>query len=179
MNAEQLQKICPDTPERLIKLYLPHILETLAEFEIGNVQRQACFLAQVIHESGGFRYMREIWGPTEAQRKYENRHDLGNTKIGDGQRYKGRGAIQLTGRANYKKYGDMLGIDLEAVPDRAESADVAFRIAGLFWKEHDLNELADEGRFETITRRINGGTNGLAHRKELYEKALEVLTTWS
>ncbi|MEQ1624980.1 MAG: glycoside hydrolase family 19 protein, partial [Sediminibacterium sp.] len=100
---------------------------------------------------------------------------LGNTESGDGKRFKGRGAIQLTGRANYKKYGQLLGLDLENNPKLAESAEHGFRIAAAFWKTHGLNELADSGLFKSITKRINGGTNGLAERTEFYERALEYM----
>src|SRR4051812_46296976 len=79
---------------------LGHIVAAMSEFEINTPERQAAFLAQVGHESGGLRFMVERWGPTESQRRYEMRHDLGNTEPGDGHRYLGRGLIQLTGRAN-------------------------------------------------------------------------------
>ena len=100
---------------------------------------------------------------------------LGNTQAGDGKRFKGRGPIQITGRFNYAKYGGLLGIDLIADPPRAAAPEVAFATAGLFWKTNGLNELADAQQFVTITRRINGGTNGLADRQQYYAKAQAVL----
>ena len=106
---------------------------------------------------------------------YEGRKDLGNTQPGDGKRYKGRGPIQLTGRANYQKFGDLLGLDLINNPTIAATKEVGFRIAGLFWQSHGLNELADQQQFETITRRINGGLNGQADRVMYYERAKKVL----
>src|SRR5215467_14480028 len=106
---------------------------------------------------------------------YEGRRDLGNTQPGDGKRYKGRGPIQLTGRANYRRAGKALGLDLEKDPAKAADPAVGFRVAGWFWKTHGLNELADKGDFREITRRINGGYNGLASRQAFYKKAKEVL----
>ena len=119
--------------------------------------------------------MNELWGPTAAQKKYEGRKDLGNINEGDGKRYKGRGAIQLTGRTNYIKYGKLLNLDLENNPELAALPENAFRIAGQFWKDHGLNELADKSDFETITRRINGGLNGFFERLEFYNKAKRLL----
>lgn len=170
-----LKSISPQTPDKIIDLYFPFIAKAMIEFDITTAVRQSAFIAQIAHESGDFRYMREIWGPTQAQERYEGRKDLGNTRIGDGQRYKGRGAIQITGRANYKHYGDVLNVDLENNPELAEKPELAFRTAGAFWKEHGLNELADKQQFEKITRRINGGLNGLAKRQEYYARALDCL----
>lgn len=132
---------------------------------MSSALRLAHFLAQVMHESGGFRYMEEIWGPTDAQRRYEGRKDLGNTKPGDGFRFKGRGPLQITGRANYRLYGQRLGIDLESNPELAATPEIGLRIALEFWKANGLNALADKDDVQGITRRINGGTNGLAERK--------------
>ncbi|MGH9143583.1 MAG: glycoside hydrolase family 19 protein, partial [Vicinamibacterales bacterium] len=103
---------------------------------------------------------------------------LGNTQAGDGHRFKGRGPIQITGRANYHHFGDLLGIDLQTTPERAALPDLAFRIAGLFWSKKGLNELADEATsdaFKEITRRINGGFNGLAERQQFYAAACAAL----
>ena len=94
----------------------------------------AAFLSQVAHESGSFHHVREIWGPTKTQRGYEGRSDLGNTQPGDGKRYLGRGYIQITGRANYRRYGKKLGIDLENNPELAERPDIAARVAVEYWK---------------------------------------------
>jgi hypothetical protein len=123
--------------------------------------------------------MEEIFGPTAAQRRYEPPSSLattlGNTQAGDGKRFKGRGPIQLTGRANYKRFGDLLGVDLVNNPERAATPEVAFRVAALFWKSKGLNELADAQNFREITRRINGGFNGLEERLKFYERAKRVL----
>jgi hypothetical protein len=102
---------------------------------------------------------------------------LGNTEPGDGKRFKGRGPIQLTGRANYLRFGNLLGIDLMAPPEQAAAPEAAFRVAALYWKSRGLNELADAENFREITRRINGGFNGLADRQKYFERAKAVLAT--
>lgn len=123
--------------------------------------RLAHFMAQLIHESGSFRYMEEIASGVA----YEGRADLGNTEPGDGRRYKGRGPIQLTGRANYRRVGRALGIDLEGNPIIAAVPSIGLLTACYFWADAGLNELADADDVLRITQRINGGTNGLADRK--------------
>jgi hypothetical protein len=126
--------------------------------------------------------MEEIWGPTPAQRRYEPESSLattlGNTEPGDGKRFKGRGPIQITGRANYRRFGGLLSVDLMSAPERAAVPDLAFRIAALFWSKKGLNELADQATddaFREITRRINGGFNGLPERQKFYAVARTVL----
>lgn len=155
-----------------------HITAAMDKFEINTHDRQTAFLAQVAHESGRFVYVREIWGPTAAQRRYEGRKDLGNTQPGDGFRYRGRGLIQITGRANYRKAGQALGVGFESNPELLERQDWASESAAWFWAEHGLNELADRGTelaFKQITKRINGGTNGYLDRLAIWEKAKEVM----
>jgi predicted chitinase len=182
LTIEQLQQIMPQLPAAKRATFFPFLTAASAEFEIDRPPRMAAFLAQLAHESGQLRFMEEIWGPTEAQRRYEPPSTLatalGNTEKGDGQRFKGRGPIQLSGRANYRRFGDLLSIDLIADPSRAASPDAAFRVAGLYWSRKGLNELADlvtQDAFKEITRRINGGFNGLADRKRFYEIAKTVL----
>lgn len=155
--------------------WLPHIEAAMQEFEINTPERQAAFLAQIGHESGGLHWVVEIWGPTLAQSRYEGRADLGNTEPGDGTRFKGRGLIQTTGRANYIKTGEALGVDLVAQPERLAEPELAARSAAWFWQTHGLNELADAGDFMRITRRINGGTNGYEDRLARWETSKEVL----
>ncbi len=123
--------------------------------------RLAHFMAQLVHESGGFRYMEEIASGSA----YEGRADLGNVKPGDGVRYKGRGPIQCTGRANYRKYGRLIGIDLENHPEIAAVPSIGLHVGLEFWRDHKLNSLADADDILTITKRINGGKNGLDDRK--------------
>lgn len=151
--------------------YLPYLNDTLAAYGIDSPARAAAFLAQIAHESVELRYWEEI----ASGEAYEGRRDLGNTQPGDGKRYKGRGPIQITGRANYRKYGAMLGLNLENNPSLAATTPVGFQIAGAYWHSHGLNELADKQDFVTITKRINGGTNGLASRQKYYDVAKRVL----
>lgn len=127
--------------------------------------RLSHFLAQVGHESGSFRYMEEIWGPTPAQSRYEGREDLGNVRVGDGKLYLGRGPLQVTGRANYRKYGRLIGIDLESNPTLASIPSIGLHTALEYWKQRGLNALADADDVVGITKRVNGGTNGLDDRK--------------
>ena len=126
-----------------------------------NSLRFIHFLAQLAHESGNFRYMEEI----ASGAAYEGRKDLGNVNKGDGVRYKGRGPIQLTGRANYRRYGQQLGIDFENNPEIVAIPSVGLLVACKFWSENGLNALADQDDVTTITRRINGGLNGFEDRK--------------
>ena len=154
----------------------------MTECAIDRPAREAAFLAQVAHESGQFQFMEEIWGLTDAQRRYEPQStlatSLGNTQPGDGKRFKGRGPIQITGRANYRRFGDLLGVDLVSDPGHAALPDLAFRIAGLFWLKKGLNEKADlatADAFREITKRINGGLNGIKDRERFYAVARTVL----
>ena len=103
--------------------------------------------------------------------RYEGRTDLGNTTTGDGERYHGRGLIQLTGRANYRTIGRALGIPLEEYPELAKEFPACLQIALKFWNDHRLSELADEDNLSMITRKINGGVNGLQDRIRKVEAA--------
>ncbi len=179
LTESMLRQIMPRIRPAACCAYTPFLQQAMQEFAIDTPPRAAAFLAQLAHESGQLKYMEEIWGPTAAQRRYEPQSRLaarlGNTEPGDGRRFKGRGPIQLTGRANYRRYGRALGVDLVAQPERAATPEVGFRIAGLFWKQNGLNELADAQRFKAITRRINGGFNGLLDRIDFYERAKSLL----
>lgn len=155
--------------------FLPFLEDAMHEFQINTPARQAAFLAQVGHESGGLHWLVEIWGPTPTQARYETRYDLGNVAPGDGFKYRGRGLIQLTGRGNYQKCGDALGVDLVSDPEKLGEPGLASRSAAWFWKEHGCNELADAGEFEAITRRINGGLTGYPERLALWEAAKAVI----
>lgn len=155
--------------------FVEPVVKAMDEFDINTPARQAAFLAQVGHESGGLHWLNEIWGPTAAQLRYEGRADLGNVTPGDGFKFRGRGLLQTTGRANYRNTGHALGIDLEGNPDALASAELAARSAAWFWKARGLNELADVGDFRRITLRINGGTNGMDERNRLHAQALKAL----
>lgn len=149
------------------------IEQTCHRFKIDTPMRASHFLAQVAHESGTGKWMREIWGPTTAQRGYEGRIDLGNVLAGDGKRYMGRGLIQLTGRANYTAYSRAIHGDERAVttPDMVEKMPDAALAAGWFWARKGLNDLADRDDLRAVTRRVNGGYNGLADRQTKLIKA--------
>lgn len=149
--------------------YLP---ATMEEYEINTNLRIAHFLAQLAHESDHFRTLREYASGGE----YEGRRDLGNVRKGDGVRYKGRGPIQLTGRANYEAYGKILGVDLINHPELAETPEIGVKIACEYWKQKNLNAWADRDDIKTITRRINGGYNGLASREAMYNRAIRAIT---
>lgn len=170
VTADQLKRILPLAGARADTFCSP-LNAAMAEFGITTPARQAAFIAQVAHESGQFRYVREI----ASGQAYEGRADLGNTFKGDGVRFKGRGLIQVTGRANYKACGAALGLDLVMFPELLEQPMYACRSAAWFWKSHGLNELADAGDQVKITRRINGGTNGLAERLAYFEIARKVI----
>lgn len=170
MTAAQLLAIMPFARKR-IGTFLAPLNAAMAEFSIDTRARQASFIAQVGHESGQLAYLREL----ASGDAYEGRRDLGNTRPGDGRRYRGRGLIQVTGRANYAACGAALGLDLVASPELLEQPVNACRSAGWFWKTHGLNELADAGDQVLVTRRVNGGTNGLAERLALFGAAKRVL----
>lgn len=155
--------------------WLPHIEAAMEEFDISTDQRQAAFLAQIGHESGGLHWTLEIWGPTQAQMRYEGRADLGNVRPGDGFKFRGRGLIQTTGRANFESTGKALGVDLLSEPEQLSEPGLAARSAAWYWQAHGLNELADAGLFEKICRRVNGGLNGYPERLGLWERAKEAL----
>jgi putative chitinase len=148
-------------PERAAELALGAAIHVPAAGIEESPLRFAHFFAQLGHESGGFRYMEEI----ASGQAYEGRADLGNVQPGDGKRYKGRGPIQLTGRANYREYGRRLGIDFESHPEIAALPSIGMMTACAYWTTKGLNALADGDNVDAITRRINGGTNGLADRK--------------
>jgi putative chitinase len=174
ITTQQLLQILPNAGQRA-GVFAPVLNTAMQRFQIVGVKRVAAFIAQIGHESGQLVYVREIWGPTPAQTKYEGRADLGNTVPGDGLKYRGRGLIQITGRANYAACGEALGLDLINHPELLEQPQYACLSAAWFWATKGLNTLADADKFETITRRINGGLNGQTDRLKLWGKAKAVL----
>ncbi len=174
ITEQQLLQILPNAG-RQAGVFVPVLNTAMNRYGIVGTARAAAFIAQVGHESGQLRYVREIWGPTAQQIGYEGRTDLGNTVKGDGSKYRGRGLIQITGRANYDACGEALGLDLLSKPELLELPQHAAMSAAWFWSMKGLNTLADQGDFVKITRRINGGLTGQADRQALYDKALEVL----
>lgn len=175
ITASLIKAINPQLPEARCAEIASGLQTAAQAAQINTPARVAAFLAQLAHESCGFRYSEEIWGPTAAQRRYEGRKDLGNTVKGDGYRYRGRGFIQLTGRHNYQKYGFALGLPLVEQPDLAARPDVAARVAAAYWTSAGLNALADAGNFREITRRINGGFNGWDDRVKRWEAIKRLL----
>lgn len=177
LTLNQLRKCIPYAGPRAA-LFHPHLVAAMAEFSIDAPMRQAAFLAQIAHESGSLRYVLEI-ASGEAYDTGRLAARLGNTPEadGDGQRYKGRGLIQITGRDNYRScslalYGDERLLE---IPSLLEEPVDACRSAAWFWSSRKLNELADTGAFRAITRVINGGFNGYADRLAYYERAQAVL----
>lgn len=174
ITVQQLLQILPNAGPKA-GVFVPVLNTALQRYQIVGSLRVAAFLAQIGHESGQLRYVREIWGPTPTQARYEGRADLGNTVPGDGFKYCGRGLIQITGRANYQNCGEALGVDLVNQPELLEQAQYACLSAAWFWATNGLNILADQNQFNTITRRINGGLNGLQERLQFWARAREVL----
>ena len=174
------------TPETLAKAmkiplaraqkWAPALTDAMREGAINTQLRQSAFLAQIGHESGSLIYVREIGGPSYFA-KYNGRKDLGNTQPGDGSRFFGRGLIQVTGRSNYAKCSQALFGDdrLLKTPDLLEQPEWAAKSAVWFWSTRNLNELADADRFTDLTKKINGGTNGIEDRKARYRLALSVI----
>lgn len=171
LSAAQLTAIMPRLPVAKVPLFLGALNRAMAERGINTPARRAAFLAQLAHESGELRYMEEI----ASGEAYEGRANLGNTQPGDGKRFKGRGPIQLTGRANYRKAGEALGLNLEDRPEQVADPETGCRVAGWFWQTRGLNELADAGDFREITRRINGGFRHLDRREAYHATAKKVL----
>lgn len=181
MNALTLQSLYGIRPA-LARAWLGPLQAALHLAEISTAWRLAAFLAQVGHESGRLRYTREIWGPTAQQRRYDPvttlAGRLGNVAPGDGPRYMGRGLIQTTGRANYAmttvKLRELMREvpDFEREPALLERPGWAALSAALFWRVKGLNRFADAGDLVGMTKRINGGLNGLADRQALYARAL-------
>lgn len=157
--------------------------EAMSLYGINTKPRIAAFLAQVGHESGRLRYVQEIYGPTPAQRRYEGRKDLGNIYPGDGKRFIGHGLIQTTGRYNHRRVTQRLrarfptlGVpDFEAEPKLLTLPRWAALSAADYWDMIGGNQMADAGQFKTLTKKINGGYNGLADRQKLWAQFRQVL----
>jgi putative chitinase len=199
ITLEQLCNFFEDTDDSVLKNFVDPINNVIKEFEINTPDRISMFLAQIGHESGGLtklhenlnykparllqifpKYFRDVdpedYNTPEkiANRVYSDRMGNGDEDSGDGYRFRGRGAVQLTGRSNYTACGKDLGVDLESNPDYLETPEGAIRSAAWFWDQHDLNDYADKKDVTTVTKKINGGTIGLQERKELFEEALTI-----
>ncbi len=203
ITAEILYQLCPKTKHSVLDVYAGPLHDVAQYYDMyENPKRAAAFLAQVAHESGGFNFVKEnlnysakgLMGtfkkyfPTEelakqyerqpekiANRVYANRMANGDESSGDGYRFCGRGLIQLTGRANYTKFAEDLGISIEETVAYLETPAGAVSSAGWFWDNNNLNQYCDADDFVTLTKRINGGTIGLEDRKHHYHLALQLL----
>jgi putative chitinase len=200
VSHEQLCKFFEDTEEDSLLPFVDAFNNAFERYEINTPDRIAMFMAQVGHESGGLttlqenlnykperlqqifpKYFRDV-DPNDygrnpekiANRVYSNRMGNGDEESGDGYRFRGRGAIQLTGRDNYTHCGNDLGVDLIENPDYLTTPEGAIMSAAWFWNSRDLNKWADEQDVVTVTKKINGGTIGLDERKALFEEALEI-----
>ncbi len=170
-DASKLAAIMLHATQAAISRYYKHLVTEMALRSINTPLRRAHFLAQLAHESGCFVYAEEL----ASGEAYEGRvKGLGNTEKGDGKRFKGRGLIQLTGRSNYKAYGDDIGRELTkdgAWTEVATDPVLAVGAAGWFWETHDLNTVADTDDVREVTRIINGGANGLDDRMRYLQRA--------
>jgi putative chitinase len=180
--------------------WLEPLLETFEKYDISTPKRQAYFIGQCMHESGGFKQLKEnlnysakglmaTWPSRfpdiDTAEKYERNPEkiankvyagrMGNTEDGDGAKYIGRGLIQLTGKENYANCGSAIGVDLVANPDLLSTPKYAALSAGWFWNRKGLNALADADDIDTITKRINGGLMGIADRKAKVEMVSKYL----
>ena len=182
--------------------WLGPLEETFAKYDISTSQRQSSFIGQCAHESGNFRILEEnlnysaarlmaVWpsrfpsldvaeqyanNPEKLANKiYSGRMGNGNEESGEGYAYRGRGLIQMTGKEAYANCGSGLGMDFLSNPDLLSTPEYACLSAGWFWGKRGLNVLADSKDYETMTKRINGGLNGLDDRKAKIVKALSVL----
>lgn len=203
LQLSGLQIVMPTTSPQVLEPFVPVLRNKLPELEINTPLREAHFIAQLAHESGGFRYQKENLNYSEqglrttfakyfpdddvaheyarnpeqiANRVYANRIGNGDEASGDGWRYRGRGLIQLTGKANYEACAAGTGIDLLDDPEQiCEDHVVTVTVAGWFWQSNKLNPLADKDDIDAITKRINGGLNGLADRKEYLARCKKIL----
>ena len=185
ITLAQLLEIMPHAGKDRAAQFLSHINSAMLEFSITTPARQAAFLAQIAHESGSLRYVREI----ASGEAYDTRSDLGNTRAEairlarqdgttPGRMYRGRGLIQITGYDNYRACSQGLLNDPDMLPehpDMLEMPTLAVRSAAWYWNSRSLNSFADAGQFEAITRKINGGLNGQADRLQYYERAKRAL----
>lgn len=171
ITDQQLQFIYPASTSKNRLKYLPYFNEYLADYEITTPERLRAYFAQIGHESAELNYSEEIYSG--------ERYDvgslavrLGNTPVddGDGEKYKGRGLIQITGRKNYELISKTYRVDFLSNPELLASPEWAVKSSLWFWEYNELNEFADSGDFELLTRKINGGLNGFKKRLEYYER---------
>ena len=175
LDLDVLRAIMPRYSNATIAAKQAFIVESIAgsmtnilsDYQISTRLRIAHFLAQIAHESAGFRTTEEF----ASGAAYEGRRDLGNSESGDGKRYKGRGLLQLTGRANYRELGGKIGMDLENNPELAAEPKTSLIIACEYWQSRKMNRLCDEDNLVAVTKKVNGGRNGLEDRANYLAKA--------
>ena len=170
ISREQLIKVMPNSGSRA-DTYLPIINGWADHFHINTPLRMAHYIAQIAHESGELRYTKEL----ASGKAYEGRKSLGNTQPGDGVRFKGRGLIQITGRANYSAYANYCGFDVVGSPELLERPFGATKSSMWVFDTFRCNELADKDDLKAIRRKINGGYNGLASCEKYLKRAKEAL----
>jgi putative chitinase len=187
LTASHLHKLFPALTRKQCEEYAPHFSAAVREAKIDTRARLCAFVAQLGHESKDLRNLREIWGPTAAQARYDVRVDLGNTpeRDGDGKLYMGRGGLQRTGKTNYARAAKALGLPLLQHPELVEKPEHAFRSDALYWTDHNLNKLADRltlrgdhkdlDTLDKITKIVNGGYNGRVDRQRRYLVAIATL----
>lgn len=171
IRLDILSEILPYASMSNLLKYYDYLEEFAEKYEVNTPMRIAHFLSQVGHESGSFKYVEEIASGSA----YEGRKDLGNTRPGDGVKYKGRGLIQITGRSNYEQMSKMLGVDFINGPTLLQTPRYAVESAFAWWRKNGLNELADKGDVKAVTKRVNGGYNGLDDRIKIFERAKRAL----
>jgi putative chitinase len=164
LTIKILKSICPAANVNNLAKYIDFLNQDMPMFEINTLLRERHFIAQVAHESGSFNYSEEI----ASGEAYEGIKDLGNTFPGDGVKFKGRGLIQITGRNNYTLMANELGLDCVNHPKMVATPEYAVKSACWFWSRNGLNALADQNDIQKITKRINGGYNGMPDRMNLY-----------
>lgn len=170
LGWRSLRHVVPSLSPSKAKALSADLGEAMHKFNITTSKRARMFIAQLAHESGGFVYREEI----ASGAAYEGRRDLGNTHPGDGRRYKGRSYIQITGRSNYTDISKALGVDFVAHPTKLAEPKYAALAAAWWWSRNGLNQIADTGDIYGVTRRVNGGLNGLADRQAYYRRTLRV-----
>lgn len=182
LTADMLRRIAKATPNATNAASLVDALDKFgAGIGLDQPHRLAQFIPQIMHESGGLKFNKEIWGPTAAQKRYEGRKDLGNTQKGDGSKYRGYGLLQVTGRSNvtsfysWCKRQGMNPPDFVAKPELIATAPWSAVSALWYWDMRNINRLADRGDNENVTRVINGGLNGYDDRLDYYNRTALVL----
>lgn len=170
LGHRSLRRVCPTLTTGQAKSLARLLGQAMAEYDITTRRRATMFIATVAHESMQFRLSKEM----ASGEAYEGRKDLGNSRRGDGKKYKGRGYIQITGRTNYTALKKAFDTDFLLLPSLLEEPKWAARSAAWWWKTNGCNQLADSGDFRAVTRRVNGGYNGWPDRERLLKRARPV-----